>query len=162
MALLSGLESRLGLTRGDVTVTLFVALAALGGFIYITFFDSRSPAIAHQEMMALTMRHDSIVAGRKRARLDAVARVTAVADTGSADTGVAGTRVHADSVARWKPLTPDDTAADEALAKAEKPAARGGAPEKGSAHSFLRFALAQRQGHRPPRPGSATAILATV
>jgi competence ComEA-like helix-hairpin-helix protein len=116
MSLLTKLESRIGLTRGDVTVTLFVALAALAGFIYLTFFDSRPPDVAHQEMLALTVRHDSIVAARKQARLNAIANVAAPADSSHSN----------DSAAVWQPLTAEDAAADDAIEKAEKPAPRRG------------------------------------
>jgi competence ComEA-like helix-hairpin-helix protein len=119
MPILSKLESRLGLTRGDVTVTLFIALATLGGFIYLTFFDSRSPQVEHQEMTLLAMRHDSIVAARRAARLQAVEKAVAPADSASAD-----------SIPQWKPLTGEDAAADEAIASVEKPSGRGGGKEK--------------------------------
>jgi competence protein ComEA len=115
MSLLSKLESHLGLTRGDVTVTLFIATITLGGFIYLTFFDTRSPRVQHDELMALSMRHDSIVAARGRIRQEAVAKM-ARADSASA----------ADTVDTWKPLTADDAAADEAVEKAARPATGGG------------------------------------
>jgi competence ComEA-like helix-hairpin-helix protein len=127
MALLSKLESRLGLTRGDVTVALFVALATLGGFIYITFFDSRSPAIEHQELLALTMRHDSIVAERKRTRVEAVSRIEAASDSSTDRDTLSATP--ADSIATWKPLTAADAAIDDAIVAGRKPPSRGGSKD---------------------------------
>jgi len=112
MSIRSTIESRLGLTRGDVTVTIFIALAVVAGFIYTTFFDSRSPDVAHTEMLQLTMRHDSIMDARKRARHAEVEKAIALSDT----------TAPIDSVAEWEPLTAKDEARDEVIAKAEKPA----------------------------------------
>lgn len=119
MSIRSLIESRLGLTRGDVTITIFIALAIVAGFIYINFFDARSPEVAHGEMLQLTMRHDSIVEARKRSRRAEVEKAIAMSDTATP----------IDSLAQWEPLTQEDEARDEAIAKVEKPASGRGPKE---------------------------------
>ena len=71
MSLTSRIEAAFGLTRGDVTITLFVAAAALFGFFYLTFFDDRVPDRDRLELLRLQRRYDSIVAIRERAPLRA-------------------------------------------------------------------------------------------
>ncbi|MDB5032982.1 MAG: hypothetical protein JWQ98_223 [Chlorobi bacterium] len=63
------LDSKLGITRSDVTVLLFLTVAALAGFIYTTFFDRRPPAVEAAELRALVHRHDSILDARQRQAL---------------------------------------------------------------------------------------------
>jgi competence ComEA-like helix-hairpin-helix protein len=74
MSLRSKLETALGLTRGDVTIALFVALTALTGFLYLTFFDDRLPDRDRLELLRLQRRYDSIVAERASAPLAALHR----------------------------------------------------------------------------------------
>jgi competence ComEA-like helix-hairpin-helix protein len=74
MSVRSTLESALGLTRGDVTVALFVAATALFGFVYLTFFDDRLPERDRLELLRLQARYDSITAARERAPLAAFER----------------------------------------------------------------------------------------
>lgn len=69
MSLTTRLESAFGLTRGDVTVALFVAGAALFGFFYLTFFDDRLPEREKLELLRLQQRYDSLVSARQRAPL---------------------------------------------------------------------------------------------
>jgi competence ComEA-like helix-hairpin-helix protein len=66
MSLRARLESALGLTRGDVTLALFIAATALFGFVYLTFFDDRLPDGERLELLRLQSRYDSIVAARER------------------------------------------------------------------------------------------------
>ncbi|MBS1910972.1 MAG: helix-hairpin-helix domain-containing protein [Bacteroidetes bacterium] len=108
MAINSKLESKLGLTRGDVTVALFLAAATLAGFIYTTFFDSRERMPAHREMLALLRRHDSLINAYRASRVAELKRLIAP-----------------DSVAAWQPLGGDDAAADQIAERAEG-AGRGG------------------------------------
>lgn len=65
MSVRSKLESALGLTRGDVTIALFVAATALFGFLYLTFFDDRLPERERLELLRLQSRYDSIVSARE-------------------------------------------------------------------------------------------------
>ncbi|HVK37849.1 MAG TPA: helix-hairpin-helix domain-containing protein [Candidatus Kapabacteria bacterium] len=65
MSIRSKLETALGLTRGDVTIALFVAFTALFGFLYVTFFDDRFPERERLELLRLQSRHDSILAVRE-------------------------------------------------------------------------------------------------
>lgn len=74
MSLRSKLETSLGLTRGDVTVTLFIALAAVFGFVYLTFFDDRLPDRERLELLRLQRRYDSIMDQRSSAPLAAFRR----------------------------------------------------------------------------------------
>lgn len=113
MPLLSRLESRFGLTRGDVTITLFLASTALFGFIYTTFFDQRTPSAERPEMLQLRMRHDSIIAAQRSLRLATMS--PEVTSPGSTDT-----------VAAWSPLTAEDKAIDDAVDRASNPSAGGG------------------------------------
>lgn len=80
MSLRSKLETALGLTRGDVTIALFVAATALFGFVWLTFFDDRLPERERLELLRLQARYDSIVAQREVAPLAAFERDVA-ADT---------------------------------------------------------------------------------
>jgi competence ComEA-like helix-hairpin-helix protein len=66
MSIRAKLESALGLTRGDITIALFVAATALFGFLYLTFFDDRMPDRERLELLQLQARYDSIVAARER------------------------------------------------------------------------------------------------
>lgn len=97
MGLLSRFESKLGLTRSDVTVTLFIAAVTLVGFVYTTFFDDRSGTPAHRELLALMARHDSVVAAYRQARMTELRALLAAPD----------------SVPAWTPPGALDAAADE-------------------------------------------------
>ncbi len=114
MSMLSRFETRLGLTRSDVTVALLVAGAALTGFVFTTFFDDRdrSEKIRH-DLLFLERRHDSIAAHRTAAR------------TASLDSSLA----RPDSIRAWEPLTAVDVARDSAARAAE--------PRPGSAKKSL-------------------------
>lgn len=90
------LESRLGLTRGDVTVALFLSLTAIGGFIYTTFLENPAEFRRRTELYSLIARSDSTVNAR----------------SGPHDRFVASTH-DSDSVARaWDPLNEDDLLAE--------------------------------------------------
>lgn len=62
--LLQRMETRFGLTRGDVTVALFLAGAALAGFVYTQFFRSDQELVRRSELLKLVGRHDSTLAAR--------------------------------------------------------------------------------------------------
>ena len=109
-SIFSDLDSRLGITRADLTILLFVTATALAGFIYTTFFDSRPPLVEQREMQALVHRHDSIVAVQRSARLATLKSTIAPPDSAPA----------------WKPLTADDAERDEIVEKAEKPSSSSG------------------------------------
>jgi competence ComEA-like helix-hairpin-helix protein len=88
------LDSKLGITRSDVTVLLFLTAAALAGFLYTTFLDRRPPSVEGRELRALIHRHDSILYARQH---------QALAELDSA---------RADSIPAWNPAgagTPGDT-----------------------------------------------------
>lgn len=72
MSIRSKLETVLGLTRGDVTIALFVAGTALAGFVYLTMFDQRMPERERLEMLRLQRRYDSILAMRDARRTSGV------------------------------------------------------------------------------------------
>ena len=59
MSFLHRLELRLGLTRGDVTVVLFLAGAALIGFVYTEFFEGRDQIESRKAFLHLVERYDS-------------------------------------------------------------------------------------------------------
>lgn len=112
MAFVSMLESKLGLTRADVTVALFVAATTLAGFVYATFFDDRSSVAAHRELLALVARHDSIVASYREQRMRELRKALAPAD----------------SAPSWRPLTSEDEVAEEQAARSERPGSGPKAP----------------------------------
>lgn len=66
---LQRLETRFGLTRGDVTVALFLAGAALAGFVYTRFFRGEGEIARRTELLQLTGRHDSVRSAREAALL---------------------------------------------------------------------------------------------
>lgn len=115
MAFVSKLESKLGLTRADITVALFVAATTLAGFVYATFFDDRSTVAAHRELLALVARHDSILASYREQRLRELRRALAPAD----------------SVPSWRPLTSEDEAAEEQAARSARSGGGAKAPPSG-------------------------------
>ncbi len=86
------LEQRFGLTRGDVTVALFLAATALAGFIYVTFFDERDQ-LARRDLARLVAYRDSALAARREA---AERRMLGIAGADSSGGG--------DSLAAWEPL----------------------------------------------------------
>lgn len=112
MATLMSLESRLGITRGDITIALFLSFTALAGFVYTTWFDDRPPARERRELTELVHRHDSIVAAQRDARLKELTRQ------------VASTK--ADTVAEWQPLRQADAERDNRAEKAERPSSGSG------------------------------------
>ncbi len=68
MKLLTTLESKLGLTRPDVTVALFTVLTAFVGFLYTHFFDNREEQRQVQEagMVLLSQRSvENMTAGKQ-------------------------------------------------------------------------------------------------
>ncbi|MBC8144116.1 MAG: ComEA family DNA-binding protein [bacterium] len=69
MSIITKLESAFGATRGDVTIALFIASAALFGFFYLTFIDDRVPEHERLELLRLQQRYDSVVSARERAPL---------------------------------------------------------------------------------------------
>jgi competence ComEA-like helix-hairpin-helix protein len=118
MGLTTSFESRLGLTRGDVTVALFLSLAAFLGFIYTTFFEERETLLERRKLHALVERHDSILGVRnteRTVRTREVEAAVAVSDTATA----------------WEPLTAADAAKDH-REKAVREAASPGARERSS------------------------------
>lgn len=115
MPLLSRLESRFGLTRSDVTITLFLASTALFGFIYTTFFDQRTTSAERPELLQLRMRHDSIVAAQRTLRLATMS--PEVISPGS------------DTTAAWQPLTAEDAAIDDAVERASNLSTTGARKE---------------------------------
>lgn len=69
MAPLELLQTRLGLTRGDITVALFLSLAALGGVVFVEFFEKPASRRERIEMARLLVAADSIAAAHDRAGL---------------------------------------------------------------------------------------------
>lgn len=69
MSIITRLESALSLTRGDVTIALFVACAALFGFFYLTLADDRMPERERLELLRLQKKYDSLLASRDRTAL---------------------------------------------------------------------------------------------
>lgn len=67
MSFLHRMESRFGLTRGDVTIALFLAGTALAGFLYTRFFDDRDIANRREAFVRLVERHDSVNAAHRSA-----------------------------------------------------------------------------------------------
>lgn len=95
MGISSHLQSRLSMTRSDVTIALFIAAVTIIGVVYIMFFDSRQIPTERRELLLLEHRHDSVMAARK-----------------SAPTAVLNQSLSADSVGAWSPLTAADAALD--------------------------------------------------
>lgn len=69
MSFIQRIESRFGLTRGDVTVALFLAGSALFGFIYTEFFEGNDDVQSRAELLALAGRYDSVREARSQAEL---------------------------------------------------------------------------------------------
>ncbi len=113
MSLFSNLDSRLGITRGDLTILTFVTATALAGFLYTTFFDARPPLVEQREMRQMVRRHDSIVALHREARLADLRQSAAAPDSAPA----------------WTPLTSEDAERDEIVEKAAAPSASSGKKE---------------------------------
>jgi competence protein ComEA len=111
MQVLSRLESRFGLTRGDVTVTLFLVVTALAGFIYVTFLDTRRDR-ADRDLTLLFAHRDSVLAARA-AREQALAH--SLTDSAGAQP--------------WTPVDADeerrDSVADERAASASRAGSGG-------------------------------------
>ena len=124
MQLFSKLESSLGLTRGDVTVALFLICTALAGLIYTTFFDLPGGRGERRELLELRMRHDSILEAHRNARLAELDRAKPPAGTAAASHGDA-----ADSLSSWEPVSSHEGAREDAAERAARPAASGGKKE---------------------------------
>jgi competence ComEA-like helix-hairpin-helix protein len=146
----SNLDARLGITRGDLTILLFVTATALAGFIYTSFFDSRPPLAEQKEMEALVHRHDSIVAVRRNARLTALrGTIAAPSDSSSGSSP-------RDSLPAWTPLTADDAERDAIAEKAGKPASSSG--KKGAPSAPVNINAAPRDAlMKLPGVGEKTA-----
>jgi len=143
MQLLSRLESRFGLTRGDVTVALFLAFTALSGFIYTTFFDRRPVVAGRPELQQLRMRHDSIIAAQREMR-----RAGPVPAAGD---------VPGDTAAAWQPLTQEDAALDDAAERARNPSGAGN--RKGQLSGPVNINTAGKEAlMRLPGVGEKTAL----
>lgn len=117
MNILSRFESRFGFTHADVTVALFVAGAALVGFVYTTFFENRSLPTVRRDLLLLERRHDSIVEARRREQRGQLDRTLA----------------HPDSVEQWKPLTREDSLHDARQEASTKSTGSGGGKKPPSA-----------------------------
>ncbi len=95
---LSQLETRLGLTRGDVTVALFLSMTALVGWAYTTMFTNPRTERQQQELYTLIERHDSILDQQQR-RNDSVLTASLQAPDSA--------------VPEWKPLSRQEIDSDE-------------------------------------------------
>ena len=115
MAMLTGFESRLGLTRGDVTVALFLSTAAFIGFLYTTFFEERETMQQRRTLHALVARHDSILGVRNQERL---------VSTQEVEVALAS----ADSAPAWQPLTVEDAKIDRQQATLREASSPRGKP----------------------------------
>lgn len=60
MSLLQRMETRLGLTRADVTLALFLSSTAIVGFLYATFFEPEGNQRGRMELARLMAYSDSI------------------------------------------------------------------------------------------------------
>ncbi|MGE3800964.1 MAG: ComEA family DNA-binding protein [Candidatus Kapaibacterium sp.] len=89
MPFIQHLESRFGLTRGDVTVALFLAFAACGGAVYTELIEDNQTFRQRTELAALINRSDSVTAAREAYLAGAFAS-------------------DSDSVARWDPLSEEE------------------------------------------------------
>ncbi len=118
----SKLESRFGLTRGDVTVALFLAGTALAGFVYTTFFDSRPPSAERRELMGLRLRHDSVVEAYRKARIAELDPAQGLAGRGQDVADAADS----DNIAPWLPSTAAEAEMEEAVERVLRPAAGAG------------------------------------
>jgi competence ComEA-like helix-hairpin-helix protein len=96
LSILTRLQSRTGTTRGEITVALFLSSIALVGFVYTSFFDSRTTLAQQHDLQRLIRRYDSTVAARKQGQHAAL------------DSSMART----DSLAPWVPLGDSDSVAD--------------------------------------------------
>ena len=65
MSLIQRLESRFGLTRGDVTVALFLVATAGGGAFYTEFVEDEEDFRSRTELARLIVHNDSVVASRE-------------------------------------------------------------------------------------------------
>ena len=107
MPFLHRMESRFGLTRGDVTIALFLAVTALVGFVYTHFFDDRGTLERQEAFVQLVERYDSVNAARQ-----------------SALSGSLKAASDSDSVARkWESLTEEEVL-EERTGKASSSDAR--------------------------------------
>ena len=66
MPLIQRLESRLGLTRGDVTIALFLAATACAGLVYTEFVESDRTFRQRTGLASLIARSDSVAAAREQ------------------------------------------------------------------------------------------------
>lgn len=81
MKLLTKLESRLGLTRADVTVALFLSATALTGFAYTQFFDQGRRTAHYHDLLALQRHYDSVMNARQQAQTGSVGKALALLDS---------------------------------------------------------------------------------
>ncbi len=150
MQLFSKLESSLGLTRGDVTVTLFLACTALAGLIYTTFFDLPGGSGERRELVELRMRHDSILETHRAARVAELNRASSPAGTSATDHG------DADSLPSWAPLSAGEGEREDAAERAARPA--GGSGKKDAPSGPVNLNTASRDAlMRLPGVGEKTA-----
>ena len=166
MPFLTDLESRFGVTRGDITITLFLVATTIAGFIYTTFFDTRPVAMAQREMRYLVARHDSIMATQRAARLAGLERAAVRTDSGASsgvssmapsDSAAADSTIRTDSLPPWQPLTGEDAARDERAEKAEKPGGGSGKKESPARPVDLNTA-SKEELMRLPGVGEKTAL----
>jgi competence ComEA-like helix-hairpin-helix protein len=96
LSILTRIQSKTSTTRGEITVALFLASAALAGFVYVTFFETRTTLGQQHDLLRLMRRYDSTVAARKQGQHAAL------------DSSLAGT----DSLPPLVPLADADAVAD--------------------------------------------------
>lgn len=100
MSVVSRLETRFGLTRGDVTVALFTTLAAIVGFIYTGFVDRPQRTGRALELERLVARHDSVRLARENEHKLLLAGMFSPDSTGN--------------YPPWDPLSEEDGTSDQA------------------------------------------------
>ncbi len=66
MSFVQRLESRFGLTRGDVTIALFLVVAACGGAVYTELLEDDRTFRRRVDLASLVARSDSVADARER------------------------------------------------------------------------------------------------
>jgi competence protein ComEA len=99
MKIVERLESSLGLTRGDVTVALFLGGAAVFGLLWVTLVGEPEGRRERMELLRMQQLHDSLVASRDSA----------------AEAAIDSSLFDRDSVADLAPITAAEAAFDSAL-----------------------------------------------